>query len=73
MSLSCSTTMIEFPISRKDLNESINLILSLWCKPILGSSRIYNTPNNCEPICVASLILWDSPPESDLVGRFKFK
>ena len=66
MSLSCSTTKTELPISRKFSSELISRSLSLWCKPILGSSKIYNTPTNCEPICVARRMRCASPPESDL-------
>ena len=35
----------------------------LLMRPMLGSSSIYSTPTSPDPICVASLILWDSPPE----------
>ena len=56
ISLSCSTTIIELPISLNSLSELINFWLSLWCRPILGSSRIYKTSVNCEPICVARRI-----------------
>ncbi len=31
---------------------------------MLGSSRIYRTPESAEPICVARRILWLSPPDS---------
>lgn len=30
---------------------------------MLGSSRTYSTPTKLAPICVANLILWDSPPD----------
>ena len=40
---------------------------------MLGSSRMYNTPISDEPICVASLILWLSPPESVPLERFNVK
>ena len=40
----------------------MSLSLSLWCKPIDGSSKTYKTPVSLEPIWVASLILWLSPP-----------
>ena len=43
--------------------------LSLWCSPMLGSSRMYSTFTSLEPIWVASLILWLSPPESEDVAR----
>ena len=64
MSLSCSTTIIELPIFFNSIKDSINLLLSLWCRPMLGSSRMYKTPTSFEPICVASLILCDSPPDN---------
>ena len=57
VSSSCSTTINVFPKSLNFLSVANNLSLSLWCKPILGSSKIYKTPVNPEPICVASLIL----------------
>ena len=63
VSVSCSTTITEFPKSLSFFSVAINLSLSLWCKPILGSSSIYITPVNPEPIWVASLILWASPPD----------
>ena len=66
ISLSCSTTITEFPESLSFFSESINFKLSFWWSPILGSSSIYRTPTNCEPTWVANLTLWASPPESDL-------
>ena len=63
VSSSCSTTIKVLPRSRISFNEWINLSLSLWCKPILGSSRTYKTPESFEPIWVASLIRWASPPD----------
>ena len=41
----------------------INFSLSLWWRPILGSSSTYKTPTKAEPIWVANLILWASPPD----------
>ncbi len=43
--------------------------MSRWCRPMLGSSRIYSTPVRDEPICVASRIRCASPPESVPAGR----
>ena len=63
VSVSCSTTINELPKSRISFNELINLSLSFWWSPILGSSRTYKTPDNFEPIWVASLILCASPPD----------
>ena len=57
MSLSCSTTIIVFPISLSFFNELISLLLSIWCNPMEGSSKMYKTSCNCDPICVANLIL----------------
>ena len=37
--------------------------LSRWCRPMLGSSRIYSTPIRLEPIWVARRMRWLSPPE----------
>ena len=64
VSSSCSTTNTVFPWSLNFFKVSISFSLSLWCKPILGSSKIYSTPVNPEPICVASLIRWASPPDN---------
>ena len=51
----------------------INFLLSLWCKPIEGSSRTYKTPVNPEPICEAKRILCASPPDKvpDSLERVK--
>lgn len=57
VSSSCSTTSTVLPRSLSFLSVAINLSLSLWCKPMLGSSKMYNTPVKPPPICVASLIL----------------
>ena len=35
------------------LSVFMSLPLSRWCRPMLGSSRIYSTPMSPEPICVA--------------------
>ena len=51
------------PISLKPKSECKSFSLSLWCKPILGSARIYKTPVSALPICVASLMRWLSPPD----------
>ena len=40
VSSSCSTTIKEFPRSRRCFNVFSSLSLSLWCSPILGSSKI---------------------------------
>ena len=42
---------------------AIRRALSRWCRPMLGSSRMYSTPIRPEPICVASRIRWASPPD----------
>ena len=62
-SSSCSTTMTVFPRFLRYLRVLINFSLSLWCKPIEGSSRIYVTPTKPAPIWLANLILWFSPPD----------
>ena len=64
VSSSCSITIIVLPRSLNLFKAFINFLLSLWCNPILGSSNIYKTPTKPEPIWVASLILWDSPPDN---------
>ena len=63
ISSSCSTTIKVLPKSRISFKASINLWLSRWWRPIDGSSKTYKTPVNLDPICVASLIRWASPPE----------
>ena len=68
MSSSCSTTKSEFPRFLNFFNVSISFALSLWCNPILGSSKIYNTPVNPDPICVAKRILCASPPDNVPAG-----
>ena len=65
--------MMVFPKSLNFFSDSINFELSLWWSPILGSSSMYNTPTSWDPIWVANLILWDSPPERDLTGLFNDK
>ena len=50
VSSSCSTTSNVFPKSLNFFSVANSLSLSLWCKPILGSSNIYNTPVSPEPI-----------------------
>ena len=50
VSVSCSTTITEFPKSLNFFKVVINLLLSLWCNPIDGSSKIYITPVSPLPI-----------------------
>ena len=64
VSSSCSTTMSVFPRSRSRSSVRIRRALSRWCRPILGSSRMYSTPVSPEPIWVASRIRCASPPDS---------
>ena len=63
VSSSCSTTINVLPKSLNPLREFKSFSLSRWCKPILGSSKIYNTPVSALPICVARRMRWLSPPE----------
>ena len=51
----------------------IKLLVSFGCKPILGSSRMYNEPTRLLPKEVARLILWDSPPEKVFDFLFSVK
>jgi hypothetical protein len=44
VSSSCSTTMTVFFLSLKFFNVFMSFLLSLGCKPILGSSNTYKTP-----------------------------
>ena len=62
-SSSCSTTITVFPRFFRLLRVLISFVLSLWWRPIEGSSRTYVTPTNPEPIWLASLILCASPPD----------
>ncbi len=48
-------------------------LVQVWCNPIDGSSKIYNTPVNPEPICVANRIRWASPPDKVSALRSKVK
>ena len=69
VSSSCSTTITVLPWSRSRLRVAIRRSLSRWCRPMLGSSRMYSTPIRLEPICVARRIRWLSPPERVLAER----
>ena len=73
MSSSCSTTITEFPIFFRFNNISINFKVSSGCKPTLGSSNTYIDPTSALPRDVAKLILWVSPPESELDFLFSVK
>ena len=63
-SSSCSTTITVFPSSLRLFNVLISFVLSLWWRPIDGSSRTYVTPTRPEPIWLANLIRWASPPDN---------
>ena len=63
VSSSCSTTMRVLPRSRIPFRVASSRALSRWCRPMLGSSRIYSTPTSPEPIWVAKRIRWASPPD----------
>ena len=69
VSSSCSTTMTVLPRSRRRIKVDNSLWLSRWCRPMLGSSRIYKTPMRDEPMFVAKRIRWLSPPESVAAAR----
>ena len=73
VSSSCSTTTRVLPRSRRFFNVASSLSLSLWCRPILGSSKIYATPTSPEPICVARRIRCASPPDKVPVARERLK
>ena len=62
VSSSCSTTMTVLPRSRRRSSVSMRRRLSRWCRPMLGSSRMYSTPTSAEPICVARRMRCASPP-----------
>ncbi|QYU67702.1 hypothetical protein J4558_22840 [Leptolyngbya sp. 15MV] len=63
-SSSCSTTSTVLPISRRRRSVASRRSLSRWCRPMLGSSSTYSTPVSPLPICDASRMRCDSPPES---------
>ena len=63
-SSSCSTTMTVLPKFLRFFKVFISFVLSLWWRPIEGSSKTYVTPTNPDPIWLASLILWASPPDN---------
>jgi len=69
VSSSCSTTMSVLPMSRRFFIVLSSFALSRWCRPMLGSSRMYSTPMSEEPICVASRMRCASPPESVAAAR----
>ena len=69
VSSSCSTTITVFPRSRSLWSVSINLRLSLWWRPMLGSSRTYSVPTSPEPIWLASRMRCASPPASVPAAR----
>ena len=73
VSSSCSTTSRLLPKSRRCLKVSSSLALSRWCRPMLGSSRMYSTPVRPEPIWVASRMRWASPPLKVAAARLKVK
>ena len=68
-SSSCSTTITVFPRSLNLNSVLISCWLSFLWMPIYGSSRTYKTPVNPEPIWLANLILWLSPPDKLLLAR----
>ena len=63
-SSSCSTTITVFPRSLRFLRVLISFSLSRWWRPIDGSSSTYVTPTRPDPIWLANLILWASPPDN---------
>ena len=73
VSSSCSTMITVLPRSFNLFRVDKSFLLSLWCKPIDGSSKTYRTPVKPEPICEASLIRWDSPPDNvpDVLDKVK--
>ncbi len=55
---------MELAASRNFFSDEIRRWLSRWCRPMLGSSRIYSTLTSSEPICVAKRMRWLSPPDN---------
>jgi hypothetical protein len=53
------------------LSVSMRRRLSRWCRPIEGSSSTYSTPTSPEPIWLANLIRWASPPASVADERWR--
>ena len=66
---SCSTTTTVLPMSLRRLSTAISLSVSLGCRPMDGSSRIYMEPTSELPSAVTRLTLWLSPPDSVFIAR----
>ena len=65
----CSITTIELPVSANLCKTSISLSTSAMCKPVVGSSKIYNVfPVGLLLNSVANLILCASPPDNWVDG-----
>ena len=73
VSSSCSTMMSVFPMSVRLRSDARSLSLSLWCRPIDGSSRMYRTPTRPDPIWVARRMRCDSPPDSVFADRLSVR
>ena len=72
-SSSCSTTITVLPKSLSLVSVAIRRSLSLWCKPMDGSSRMYITPTNPAPIWLASRMRCASPPDSESALRSRVR
>ena len=69
ISRSCSTTNTVLPTLRSLSSAANKASLSAGCRPALGSSSTYTTPNRFDRICVARRRRCSSPAESVVVVR----
>ena len=73
ISSSCSTTTTVLPSDCSSLNTCISRSVSLECRPIDGSSRIYSDPTRLLPNDVQRLMRWLSPPLSEFERRLRVR
>ena len=73
ISSSCSTTTTVLPNCCNWRSTLMRRSVSRLWRPILGSSNIYKEPTRLLPSEVAKLMRWLSPPESELLRRFRVR
>ncbi len=72
-SVSCSITKIVFPKSLICFNALSSIILSCGCSPVVGSSKMYNTPVKPLSIIFDNFNLCASPPDNEAIDLSKDK
>jgi len=72
-SASCSTTIQVLPSFLNCWITAMRRWVSLGCRPMLGSSKMYIEPTKLLPSEVARLMRWDSPPDKVFDTRFRVK